>query len=159
MKLKTTSIVILSVSIVLLGVIITSALGLFKTESTKVPKRLEEATANGAYDPADIKGSYSFAEISRLFDIPINDLADAFGVEKNAAATFKCKDLETVFGESDYDIGTSSVRLFVAYYLGLPYETNEESYLTQTAAQILEVKGAMTDTETAYLKSHTVPVG
>ena len=37
-------------------------------------------------------------------------------------AAYPVKKLETQFADSGYEIGTESVRLFVALYKGLPYD-------------------------------------
>jgi hypothetical protein len=47
--------------------------------------------------------------------------------------------------------------MFTAYYLGLPYEASEETYLTEIAAKILVEKGKMTQEQLDYLKVHTIP--
>jgi hypothetical protein len=69
------------------------------------------------------------------------------------------KDLESIYGESQYEIGTASVKMFTAYYLGLPYEPAEETYLPDSAATILTEKGKMTQEQRDYLKGHTVEEG
>ena len=61
MTLKPKTILLISTLFVLAGVAATLSTGLWQTESTKIPKRLEATTptqgAEGAYDPADIRGS------------------------------------------------------------------------------------------------------
>jgi hypothetical protein len=156
LKIKSQTAIIATVTIVLAGVIITSALGLWQTTSTKVPQRYKQQEYSNLYDPADIRGSYTFLEISNLFDIPTEDLTAAFLIEERAAATFKCKDVELMFAEAPEEIGTKSVRMFVAFFKGLPYETIEETYLTEAAAQILKEKSDITADQLAYLENHTI---
>ncbi len=123
----------------------TMAFNLWQTESRKVPAKIAEGPAAGQANPADIRGSYSFTDIETAFGVPVRDLARAFDVPQKDAATFKCKDLETLYGESNaaqgIEIGTGSVRLFVARYLSLPTAGLEDSALPEPALQLLAEMG------------------
>ncbi len=180
MNLKSSTILAISTAIVLLGIGLTAAFGFWTTVSTKVPRKLSSeqlsqldssksvsgsagsqttvASTAGQleYNPNDIKGSYTFQEISNLYKIPLDDITSAFMVEKSAAATFKCKDLEGIFSGASNEIGTASVRMFVSYYYGLDYPLTEEVYLPETAVKILKEKSSVTSTQLVYLESHTV---
>jgi glutamate mutase epsilon subunit len=157
MKIKPQIAILLALIIFAAGITITSMTGLWTTISTKTPDKLEDVEFAGAYDPNDIRGSYTFFEISELYKIPLAELSEAFGVELAKAKEFKCKDLETIYADAEFEIGTASVKMFAAYYLGLPYEPSEEVYLTEIAAQILVDKGNMTQEQLDYLESHTIP--
>ena len=156
MKIKPQTAILIVLMIFISGISITSVLGLWSTTSTKVPVKLKDAQYAGAYDPSDIRGSYTFSEISRLYNIPLEDLAAAFSVNLEKASDFKCKDLESSYADSQYEIGTASVRMFAAAYLGFPYDPTEETYLPDTAVKILTEKGSMTQEQRDYLDSHTV---
>lgn len=158
MKIKPQITIIISVCIVLTGIGFTYILGLWTTQSTKVPKMLEQDENLNQYDPSDIRGSYTFSEISSLFNIPIEDLATAFMVEEDAAEDFTCKDLETIFADTPNEIGTGSVRMFVAFYLGLPYELTDSTYVTDSAAQILKQNSKITPEQLSYLETHITAV-
>ena len=163
MKLKPATAVFFSILFVVAGILASSALGWWQTESNKIPPRLEtaaigagtgtEAGQTVTYDPAGIKGSFTFGEISRLYAIPLEDLADAFGVDRGKAEAFKVKELETVYAKGS-EVGTSSVRLFAAWYKGLPFERKEESVLPVPAVEILREKAVLTPEQTAYLDAH-----
>lgn len=158
MKLKPQTTVIFSIIFVLAGILGSWALGWWQTESDKTPQRLEvvsEAGEAGAYDPADIRGSFTLGEISELYQIPLEDLAGAFAVPTSGAASFKVKELETIYIDKESEIGTSSMKLFAAWYKGLPYELKEESFLPAPAASILLEKAALTPEQEEYLASHT----
>lgn len=158
MRIKPQLAVLLSVIIVVLGVLISWVLGFWQTESNKVPSKLEvPETQEGAvvYDPADIRGSYTLGEISGLFEIPQEDLAAAFGVDQQLASAFKVKELESIYTDEDSEVGTSSVRLFVAWYKGLPYELKEESFLPAKAVDLLREKATLSEEQQAYLSQHT----
>lgn len=180
MKLKPQTAIFASIGIALIGIVLSMALGLWKTESTKVPRRLQQIETSQAptknqgegqnqstspkpgdsqnqvqYDPMDIRGSYKFSEISNLFKVPLSDLAGAFMIKENAD-TFACKDLEKIYADAPNEIGTGSVKLFVALYVNVPVDLTEETYLPEAAVQILKAKGTLSAEQIAYLEKHTV---
>ena len=132
------------------GILFSSAMGWWATESTKVPVTFTEGEFAGLSNPADIRGSYTFGDISKSFDVTPDVLAQAFGITEGDPAAFAVKELEAIYTESGYEIGTNSVRLFVAFYTGLPFDTtDQEIYLPQSAADILLAKGDLTTEQTA----------
>lgn len=157
MKIKAQTAILITLAIFIFGTALTSALGIWTTKSAKIPKKLNDGQQSDAYDPSDIRGSYTFSDISQLYGIPLSDLSEAFGVTEASAPDFKCKDLEGIYGASEYEIGTASVRMFAAYYLGLPYDSSEAVYLPAAAAKILTDKGKMSQVQREYLESHTAP--
>ena len=171
MKMKASHVLLSSVLIVAAGIILTMATGFWTTESTKIPNRLtlskvddesSEVSGNPSdlpeYDPSDIRGSYTFAEISSLYKIPLETLAEAFMVEESRAAGFKCKDLGTHFEGAGVEIGTASMRMFVSFYYGLDYASTEEPFLPASATAILESGTRITQEQRSYLAGHTVEV-
>ena len=156
MKIKPQTTIIISTCIVLAGIIVTFVSGLWVTQSTKIPDKLKQSEYSQKNDPADIRGSYTFSEISKLFNVPVEDLASAFLVEEDNAGEFKCKDLEKIFADAPNEIGTGSVRMFVAFYQGLPYSLTENTYVPARAAEILKQKSSITPEQLSYLESHTV---
>ena len=141
------------------GIAVSSALGWWQTESTKVPAAFTEGEFAGQANPADIRGSYTFGDISSSFDVAPDVLAQAFQVTSDEPASFAVKDLESLYLDSGYEIGTNSVRLFVAFYAGLPFDTTgQEIYLPQPAADILLANVTLTPEQMEYLQAHTVEV-
>lgn len=139
------------------GIAFSSAMGWWVTESTKEPVTFTEGEFAGLSDPADIRGSYTFGDIANSFDVTPEILAQAFGITEGDPSAFAVKDLETMYLDSGYEIGTNSVRMFVAFYSGLPYDlTAEETVLPQVAADILLEQGNPTSDQIAYLQTHTV---
>lgn len=139
------------------GILFSSAMGWWATESTKVPVTFTEGEFAGLSNPADIRGSYTFGDIANSFDVTPEVLAQAFGISEGDPAAFAVKELETIYLDSGYEIGTNSVRLFVAFYSGLPFDTTgQEIYLPQSATDILLAKGDLTTEQTAYLEQYTV---
>ena len=142
------------------GILFSSAMGWWATESTKVPVTFTEGEFAGLANPADIRGSYTFGDISKSFDVTPEVLAQAFGIAEGDPAAFAVKELETIYADSGVEIGTTSVRLFVAYYSGLPFDTTgQEIYLPQSATDILLAKGNLTPEQIAYLQQYTVTLG
>lgn len=161
MKLKAHSTLLIAALIVAAGVAATMFTGLWQTVGTRVPKKLEAAVeaspaGQAAYDPADIRGSYTFGDITAYFGIPLTVLAEAFHVPEGEAEAFQVKGLGTVW-QGDVEIGTASVRMFAACYLGLPYTPAEEVWLPASAARLLAAQGKMTDAQAAYVAAHTAP--
>jgi hypothetical protein len=141
------------------GIALTAALGWWQTTTTKIPAKYAEGEAAGQYNPADIRGSYKFGDISKLFEIPLSDLQTAFRLPADVdPAEFQVKTLEAQFAGQPFEIGTMSVRLFVAAYKGLPFELTDEIYLPAEAVDILLMKAALTPEMAAYLASHTANI-
>jgi hypothetical protein len=141
------------------GIAVSSALGWWSTESTKVPAAFTEGEFAGRANPADIRGSYTFGDISKSFDLSPDVFAQAFQITSADPASFAVKDLEALYLNSGFEIGTNSIRLFVAFYIGLPFDTTgQEIYLPQPATEILLTQATLTSDQTAYLQAHTVDV-
>jgi hypothetical protein len=70
-------------------------------------------------------------------------------------AEFQVKTLEAQFAGQPVEIGTLSVRLFVAAYKGLPFEHTDEIFLPAEAVEILKEKAYLSPEMVAYLASHT----
>ena len=70
--------------------------------------------------------------------------------------TFKLNGLETIYAGSDFEIGTSSIRLFIAWYKGLPFEITEDIYLPKSAADILTNYVPLNQEQIDYLEGHVI---
>lgn len=141
------------------GIAVSSALGWWETESTKEPATFTEGEFAGQANPADIRGSYTFGDIANSFDVTPEILAQAFQVSTDDPASFAVKGLETMYLDSGYEIGTDSVRLFVAYYLGLPFDTtDQEIYLPRPVMDILLEKADLTPEQLTYIQTYAVDV-
>jgi hypothetical protein len=139
------------------GIAFSSVMGWWATESSKVPVTFTEGEFVGQANPADIRGSYTFGDIAKSFDVTPEVLAQAFGVTADDPSVFAVKELEAMYLDSSFEIGTGSVRLFVAFYTRLPFDTtDQEIYLPQAAADILLAKGYLSPEWIAYLEQFTV---
>lgn len=156
MKLTARPLAVLIFLFIFGGIAITTALGWWQTTNTKTPVKFSEGEATGQYNPADIRGSYKFGDISDLFGIPLADLQVAFRIPENVdAASFQVKSLETQFAGLPVEIGTASIRMFVAFYTGLPFIPEGDTFLPNEAVVILKQKASLSPERITYLDAHT----
>lgn len=161
MRIRSNVLGVVLVIVIFGGIVLSSVTGSWNTTTTKVPAQITSGEFAGASDPADIRGSYTFADIEKSFDIPAEELAAAFGVDEKSADDFKCKDLEALYTDlkaSGVEIGTDSVRYFAALYKQLPYTPSESTFLPTSAVEILKEKGVLDTEKEKYLESHSVDV-
>jgi hypothetical protein len=145
----------ITVFILLGGIFFSEAMGWWQTESTKEAATFTSGEFAGQANPEDIRGSYTFGDVERNFDIPASILAQAFGVDNELPADFPVKSLEELYAASPVEIGTSSVRLFVAFYLGMPYDLSNDVYLPEQATALLRERN-LNNEQIAYLEAHTL---
>ena len=138
------------------GILFSSAMGWWLTESTKEAATFNEGEFAGLPNPADIRGSYTFGDVERNFNVPAATLAQAFGVSTDDPSTFGVKELETIYAEQEFEIGTASVRLFIALYTGLPHEIVDDLYLPKRAVEMLKSHATLTSDQITYLDAHAV---
>ncbi|HET7143548.1 MAG TPA: hypothetical protein VFI68_05990 [Anaerolineales bacterium] len=137
------------------GIAFTTAMGWWQTESTKQPAVYTEGEFAGQSNPADIRGSYTFGDIENSFGISSSFLAQAFNIQTDDPTAFAIKSLEDIYAASEFEIGTASVRLFVAFYNGLPFDIGTDMYLPENAAALLKER-TLTPEQLTYLEAHTV---
>ncbi len=137
------------------GIAFTTGMGWWLTESTKQPAAYTKGEFAGQSNPADIRGSYTFGDIEKSFGIPSAILAQAFNIQTDNPAAFAIKSLEEIYAASEFEIGTASVRLFVAFYNGLPLDLSTDMYLPENAAALLKEQ-TLNPEQLAYLESHTI---
>jgi hypothetical protein len=156
MTLTSKPLAVLVLVILFGGILFSSAMGWWQTESTKEAATFTEGEFAGLPNPADIRGSYTFGDVEKNFGVPAATLAQAFGVATDDPATFGVKDLETIYADQEYEIGTASVRFFVALYTGLPYEIVDDTYLPKRAVELLKSHATLAADQVAYLDAHAV---
>lgn len=155
MTLKSKSLAVLVVVLLFGGIFFSTALGWWQTESTRQAATYKSGEFAGEADPADIRGSYTFGDVEANFAVPAEILAMAFGVETDDPGSYPVKSLEEMYLDSPQEVGTASVRLFVAFYLGLPFDLSTDIYLPESAVVLLSARSLTTE-QTAYLETHTV---
>jgi hypothetical protein len=155
MKIKSWMLGLLVIALIFGGIALSSITGDWQTTSSKIPSKYTEGDFAGQSNPADIRGSYTFADISANFKIPLDDLAAGFGIENNADK-FQVKELESLYVDSvcGASVGTDSVRLFVAYYKGLPFTPSDSDYLLPEAVKILKEKATLSQEQISFLDAH-----
>lgn len=139
------------------GITVSGATGSWLTTGARTPVTFKDGEFAGQSNPADIRGSYTFGDISEAFEIPVQDLGRAFGLKEDAdIAGFQCKELESLYldSSSGNSVGVNSVRLFVAFYKGLPIATSDGDYLLPEAATILKEKATLTAEQVFFLETH-----
>ncbi|MDN5302941.1 MAG: hypothetical protein PWQ60_2455 [Thermoanaerobacteraceae bacterium] len=159
MKVSIKNLTIIILIVFFGGIAISNFLGVWKTESSKIPGKIKSGESVGENNPMDIKGSFTFNDISKSFNIPIEDLASAFLVPIEKANEFKCKDLENKYTDTQgKEIGTGSVRMFVAFYKGIKIDLIEETFIPNVAAEIINKRGTPLEEQKNYMLKHTVDV-
>ena len=138
------------------GIALTTAMGSWQTMSSKMPATYTEGEFAGTSNPADIRGSYLFGDVEKAFGIPSTVLAQAFNVQSNDPALIAVKSLEDIYAGSEFEVGTASIRLFVAFYNGLPFDLSTDMYLPESAAALLKERN-LTPEQLTYLEAHIVP--
>lgn len=139
------------------GIGMTKRLGIWTTESDKVPNKITSGINEGNYDPFDIRGSYTFEEVSTLYGIDITYLAEAFDLgSPEEALSMKTKDLEALYEFSEEEVGNSSVQVFVALMKEMDIE-GAEAYLPDSAVKVLLNYGPkLDDIALEYIETHTI---
>jgi len=156
MNLTSKTLAALVVAILFGGIFFSSAMGWWQTESTKEAAKITTGEFAGQANPADIRGSYTFGDVEKNFAVPSAVLAEAFGIKDDNPAAFAVKSLEEMYAGSAQEIGTASVRLFVAFYKGMLYDLSTDTYLPESAAAMLRAR-KLSSEQAAYLGAHTVP--
>lgn len=159
MKINNKTIVISILVILFCGIFVSSSLGLWKTESTKIPQKISQGEFEGQYDPEDIRGSYSFQDIENAFGVKSEVTARAFNLDAENPGAVKAKDMESVYGylDGDMEIGTGSIKLFVSMYTGLPY--SEIEFLPSSAVDVLKEEGKWSGEMEQSMADYIIDVG
>jgi hypothetical protein len=160
MRLTSKPLAVIILVVLFGGILFSSAMGWWQTESSKEAAAFTEGEFAGMPNPADIRGSYTFGDVENNFDVPAETLAKAFGAPPEIdPSAFKAKDLETLYADQEFEIGTASIRLFVALYTGLPYNLAEDVYLPKRAVEMLKSQAKLTNEQIAYLDTHAIAIG
>lgn len=138
----------------LIGIYSASWLGIWSTESSKVPAKYEAGSeAEGQYRADDIRGSYTFGEVADLYGIDREVLRQAFGLPDDLDLNvYQLKNLEALYADSPVEIGTGSIRVFVALYNDLPYELEGDALPLAAAEILLQHDNGLDEEERAYLE-------
>jgi len=142
MKLTIKSMAIIIAGVFVLGIAGAAVLGFWQTTSTKQPVAIKEGEFAGLPNPADIRGSYTWADVAKVFNFDVKLAMEAFGATNEAE---KVNTLEAIYGSANLpegvEIGTDSVRLFVSLLTGLPLSPEEGTILPEAAIAVLRKNG------------------
>lgn len=158
MTVKLKWIAILSVVIIFGGVFIADMAGFWITESNKIPALVEQGEFEGEFNPEDIRGAYTFSDISKSFNVATNILAQAFCIDDENINEFQVKNLESIYTDlpQDIEIGTASVKYFVSLYTGI--STVDIEYLPKTAVDILYQQGKINEEKQEELLEYSIDI-
>jgi hypothetical protein len=120
------------------------------------------SSSNTLYKPADISGTNTFAEISQMFNVPLDDLGAAFAITSEPNwQSLKARELKAIYTNlpPNIKLETESVRTFIALYTGTAYTYSDSSYLPKPGADILKRKATLTQQQMAFVDSHTYSPG
>ncbi|MHB8128982.1 MAG: hypothetical protein ACYDEX_08290 [Mobilitalea sp.] len=159
MKIKSLTMGIIIFSLIFGGIAATIATDLWTTTTDKIPSKIKSGEFEGSYNPADIRGSYTFIDISETFEIELKILYEAFGIPLNTVGKeIQSKDLEQLYAETGVEIGNESVQIFVALYKNLPI-TLDGTVLPSTAVELILLENsALTAEQKEYLASHSIDI-
>lgn len=139
--IRTRGLAIISIVTIFGGIGLSSILGWWRTTTDKEPVLIRSGEFAGLPDPGDIRGSYTWADVSKAFGIPEAGILAAFG---SSSATDKANSLEETWGAllpEGLTFGMDSVRNFVALYTGLPFTVPVGVILPVTAIAVLRAEG------------------
>lgn len=146
---------VLTPAILFGGIAGAKALGWWRTSGGgSAPAIIAAGGFAGMYDPADIRGSSSFASIEGFFGVPAAVLAQAFGFAADAPGLVAAKAVDELYGEvhglngEERDVGTDAVKLFVARMTGLPYAPEANTGMPEDAIELILTLGAGMDEAT-----------
>jgi len=133
---------VIIVSVFVIGIAGANLLGVWKTTNTKEPVKIKTGEFAGLPNPADIRGSYTWADVGKAFNIDVQHLLTAFGATDPAV---KVNTLEAIYPKESLpaglEIGTGSVRLFVSLYTGILFTADEGTVLPISAITVLKEFG------------------
>lgn len=159
MKIKSFAMGIIILLVIFGGIGATIATDLWTTTTDKKPAKFTSGEFEGKYNPADIRGSYTFLDVSKAFEIDLAVLYKAFGIPQDTDGTkIKTKDLETLYSETGFEIGNESVQIFVALYKNLPITMDETLLPSEAVKLILHENSSLNEEQTNYLETHGVDV-
>ena len=142
MKVSIKSMAIIVVGAFAVGIAGANLLGLWQTTSSKQPVAIKEGEFAGLPNPADIRGSYTWADVAKAFDFDTKLILTAFGSSDESE---KVNTLEALYGAAGLpagiEIGTDSVRLFVSLLTGLPHTAEDTTVLPVSAIAVLRESG------------------
>ncbi|MDD4573660.1 MAG: 4Fe-4S binding protein, partial [Sphaerochaeta sp.] len=140
-KVSTRMVGIVSGLVLFGGIGFSMLLGVWNVASSKQPALIRSGAFAGEPSPSDIRGSYTWEDVSKAFGIPSDLLMEAFGASSpiDKVSLLEAQYLGKI--PEGQEIGTDSVRLFVSLYRGLPHIPEEGTLLPDSAVMVLRREG------------------
>lgn len=140
------------------GIGFSMLLGVWNVASSKQPALIRSGAFAGEPSPSDIRGSYSWEDVSKAFGIPSDLLLEAFGASSpiDRVSLLEARYLGKI-AEGE-EIGTDSVRLFVSLYRGLPHIPEEGTLLPDSAVMVLRREGRDASPAFGEIANRAIPV-
>lgn len=160
--MKNSNVIIAAVLVVAVfgGIFLSQNLGLWITTNIREPEELISVDSDGLPNPADIRGSFTFDDVSTFYDIPLDAIFRSFPLEnRDPNQTVNVISESYELSTNDEEIGVDSIRLLVALYDGLAYEAEDTTRLPATALDVLAERLAPADLDQLRpLAINAVPV-
>ena len=163
MKASAPALAVISPLSIVVGIALGSATGWWRTASSKDPVRFTEGAFAGEANPADMRGSYSLNDVSSAFGISVDLLSRAFHLtDVEEPGEILVKEFAERFGvlrgvdETEREVGTDAMRLFVARYRGLPYEPESDTGMLPAGVALVAEAGAVGEEALVDLQSRVV---
>ncbi len=140
------------------GIYLADMLGYWQTTSNQDLLLVGEGDEVGLADPEAIRGSTTFLDIEQSFLIPSATLATAFNLPSENPGSLKAMDVSEfyeVLGE-EVELGTGSVKLFVALYTDVPH--GELENLPSTAVDVLKENGRWSESLEEEISAYIIEV-
>jgi len=156
MRLNHVVMAILVIAIFTVGVFASQALGFWQTSKPSGVAMVTLPDGSQKADPAAIRGSHSWNELSELYGIPVADFKRAFSLS-DADLPLKINVLEARFADPvlaeqtrsagiEGEIGTDAVRWYVALLTGVPMEAKDGTGMPAAALALLHERGVASQT-------------
>lgn len=159
MRLRQKFVPIVIFAVLLGGIGLAKLTGVWATTTNRNPARYNSGSFAGQYNPADIRGSYTFADVARLFGIDEQVLLSAFALPADTdTSQYRTRDLEARYANLDQEIGNESVQVFVALYKQLPVVLDDTALPEQAVGLILDANPDLTQEQRDWLQAHEVDV-
>ncbi len=138
------------------GVFFSDLAGLWLTKGGRVPRQIQQSQPEGLPEIVNLRGSNTFGDVEAYYNLPVSILTQAFKLSGDNLQDARLNSLEQAYADYEQEVGTESVKLFVAFYNGIPIDLTDDIYLPESAiAYLLEHK--LTGEQMAYLQTHSVP--
>lgn len=145
MKLSSVAVAVIVVVSIFGTIGATALTGVWQTEGDRVPRLITDGEYEGSYDPADIRGSYTFADIESAFAVPATKLAEAdMDIAARSGLTDVRVELPSLSGSlvaEGVETDAASEGAVAATTLSETYETSEDETMIKGRTTFADLLG------------------